>query len=137
MAKSSARQYLVKVAGIEGYFMTKSGGNISSDVSKVYDGGSLTPDLLTGPAEADNITVSRAYDPLRDAKLLAKLRKDVGRFTATVSVTPTDRNLAPLSKVPATVYSKATLIGLTEPDMDASSGDASTYELEFAVGSYA
>jgi hypothetical protein len=134
MAKSSARQFLVKVAGIDGYFMTKSGGSISADANKVYDGGSLVPDVLAGPAEADNVTVSRAYDPTRDATLLARLRRDVGRFTTTVSVTPTDRDLVAVGT--PVVYSNALLVGVTEPDSDASSGDAATYELEFAVGSF-
>lgn len=134
MGKSAQRQFLVKVAGIDGYFMSKSGGNVSSDTSKVYDGGSLTPDVLAGPAEAENITVSRAYDYTRDGELLRRLRKDVGRLSTTVSVTPTNRDLVPLGS--PTVYSEALLVGLTEPDYDASSGDAATYELEFAVGSY-
>ena len=134
MPKSSARQSLVKVAGIEGYFMTKSGGDVTADTNKVYDGGKLTPEVLAGPAEADNVTVSRAFDPVRDSVLLQQLRQQVGRWTTTVSVTPTDRDLIPVGK--PTVYSDAVLVGLVEPETDAGSGDAQTYELEFAVGSF-
>ena len=125
----------MKVSGIDGYFMTKSGGNIAADTSKVYDGGDLIPDVLAGPAEADNITVSRAYDSVRDGALLTRLRQQVGRFSSTISVTPTDRDLIPTAD--PTVYPDALLVGLTEPEFDASSGDAATYELEFAVGSFA
>lgn len=134
MPKSSQRQFLVKVSGIDGYFMTKSGGAITADTSRVYDGGSLTPDVIAGPAEAGNITVSRAYDQNRDAALLTRLRQKVGRFTATVSVTPTDRDLVANGR--PTTYARALLVGLTEPDFDASSGDAATFELEFAIGSF-
>ena len=44
MPKAAQRQFLVKVGKIPGYFATKSGGNVSADVNKVYDGGSLKPD---------------------------------------------------------------------------------------------
>lgn len=134
MPKSSQRQSLVKVSGIEDYFASKSGGNITADSSKVYDGGSPTPDVMTGPAEADNITVSRPYDLQRDEPVLRRLRKVVGTWVTTVSVTPTDKDLVAVGQ--PQVYSNAVLVGLTEPEVDASSGDAKTYELEFAVGSY-
>lgn len=134
MPKSSQRQSLVKVSGIEDYFASKSGGNITADSSKVYDGGQVTPDVMTGPAEADNITVSRPYDLARDEPVLRRLRKVVGTWTTTVSVTPTDKDL--IATAQPQVYANAVLVGLTEPEVDASSGDAKTYELEFAVGSY-
>lgn len=132
--KSAQRQFLVSVSGIPGYFMTKSGGNISADTNKVYDGGSLVPDVLAGPAEADNITVSRGYDPVRDGALLTRLRQMVGRYSATITVTPTDRDMVAVGE--PTVYPNALLVGLTEPESDASSGDASTYELEWAIGQF-
>lgn len=132
--KAAQRQFLVKVAGIEGFWATKSGGNVSSDASKVYDGGSLDPDVLSSPAEADDITVSRAFDPYRDGPILRDLRRRVGRFRATVSVTPTDEDLVAIDE--PTVYSDAVLTGVTEPDFDAASGDAATFELTFAVGSW-
>lgn len=134
MVKSSQRQFLVKVSGIEGHFMTKTGGNVSADTSKVYDGGSITPDVLAGPAEVENITVSRAFDPQRDGSILKSLRQKVGRFTATITVTPTDRDLVALGN--PVVYPNALLTGLSESDYDAASSDPATYELEFAIGSY-
>jgi hypothetical protein len=132
--KSSQRQFLVKVGGLDGYFASKSGGNISADTNKVYDGGSETPEVMAGPAEAENITVGRPYDLQRDEPMLRDLRKRVGKWTTTVSVTPTTRELV-ASGTPQ-VYSEALLVGLTEPETDASSGDAATLELEFAVGSF-
>jgi hypothetical protein len=132
--KASQRQFLVKVAGIEGYFMTKSGGNISADTSKVYDGGKIDPEVIASPAEADDVSVSRGFDPYRDGPILADLRRRVGRFRATVSATPTDEDLVAIGE--ATVYPEALLTGLNEPEHDASSGDAATFELTFAIGAW-
>lgn len=131
---SSARQFLVKVEGIEGYWSQKSGGNITSDASKAYDGGSLQPDIITAPPQAENITVMRNYKPSRDAALMSRLRQLVGSWSTTVSVTPTDAAMVAIA--PPTVYAGAVLVGLTEPESDASSGDASTFGLEFAVANY-
>lgn len=134
MTKSAQRQFLVKVSGIDGYFMTKSGGNISADTNKVYDGGSLVPDVLAGPAEAENVTVSRGFDTQRDNPIIARLRQQVGRLRATVSVTPTDADL--VAQGSPTVYPEALLVGLTEPEADASGSDSSVFELEWAIGSF-
>ncbi|AYQ99242.1 tail tube protein [Brevibacterium phage Cantare] len=135
MPKSSARMFLVGVGGIKGNFMTKSGGEITADANKVYDGGKLTPEVLAGPAEIGNITVTRAYDAKIDQAIINTMRKNVGIWETSISVTPTDRTLKAIGK--ATTYSQCLLVGLTEPEYDASSGDAVTYELEFAVGSVA
>lgn len=131
---SAQRQFLVKVAGIDGYFATKSGGNVSADTTKVYDGGDPTPYVLAAPAEAENITVSRPYDPLRDGDLMSRLRQRVGRATFTISVTPTDRDLVVIGR--PVVYPDALLVSVNEPDADAGSGDAATFELEFAIASF-
>lgn len=134
MAKSAQRQFLVKVAGIDGFFAGKSGGDISADTNKVYDGGSDVPDVLAGPAEADNITVTRSFDLQRDDPVLRQLRKRVGRWSTTVSITPTDRDLIAIGT--PQVYPEALLVGMTELEVDASSGDAAEFELEFAVGNF-
>lgn len=135
MAKMASRQHLVKVSGIPDYFATFSGGSVSADTNKVYDGGNLVPEVLSGPAEADNITVGRPFDLNRDPQIIASLRRQVGTYTATISVQPTDRNLNAVGK--PRVFPNALLVSITEPDYDATSGDAAQIELEFAVGSYA
>jgi len=132
MAASSQRMYLVTVAGISGTFQTKSGGDTTSDVTKNYNGGATTPELLASPAETDNITVSRAYDHDRDYQAHKNARAKVGRWRTTISVTPTDADLNSRGK--ATQYPNALLVRVSEPDVDSSSGDASMFELEFAVG---
>lgn len=133
--KSAQRQFLVKVAGIEGYMANKSGGNITAGTSKVYDGGNLVPDVMSSPAEVDNVTCSRAFDLVRDEATVTLLRARVGRWRTTVSVTPTDEDLVAVGK--PVVYANALLVGFTELEVDASGGDAATYELEFAVSNVA
>lgn len=129
--KSAQRQYIVTVSGISGTFAQKSGGDISADAAKIYDGGSLTPDVLAGPAEVGNITVTRSVEHARDAATLKTLRSKVGQYEATITVTPTDANLVTLGS--PVIYPKALLIGFTELEADASSGEAATYSLEFLV----
>lgn len=132
--KAAQRQFLVKVSGIDGYFTTKSGGNVSAETNKHYDGGSLKPDVIASPAEAENITCGRAYDSTRDPALLKRLRQQVGRLRTTVSVTPTNEDLVAIAE--PVVYSDAILVGLTEPDVDAGGADVATWEVEFAIGDY-
>lgn len=130
MPKSAQRQFLVKVAGIDGYFATKTGGEVEGEVSTVYDGGSLKPDKLGAPAVPGEVIVSRPYDAERDAPLAKELRGKVNRWYTTVTVQPTDADLVALS-VPPTVYVNALLRRVSDPDADASSGDAAVLELAF------
>jgi hypothetical protein len=133
--KSAQRQFLVKVSGIDGYFANKTGGNVTAGTTKVYDGGNLVPDVMSSPSEVDNITVSRAFDLIRDEAIVTLLRTQVGRWRTTISVTPTNEDLMATGK--PVVYADALLVGFTELEVDASGGDAATYELEFAVSSVA
>lgn len=132
--KSANRQFLVKVEGIDGYFATKSGGEVTADSNKVWDGGSLVPDVLTSPAEVGDVTCSRPYDRSRDQPVLDRLILQVGIWRTTVSVTPTDGSLNVMPGTKPRVYSNAALTGVREVEPDASSGDASDLELTFSVG---
>ena len=130
-APAAQRQALVRVSGIERFWASKSGGEYSSDTTKVWDGGLLTPEVLAGPADISNITVSRPYRPNNDQAIRRSLAKKVGRWRTTVSVQETDANLTPIGR-PIT-YANALLVRCTAPDADASSGDTAVWELEFAV----
>lgn len=136
MAFISQRQFTVTVDGITGVFMTKSGGGITSDATKIYSGGSEVPSIITGVPEIENITIGRAYDQGRDDAMLSTLRKQVGRFTTTITVQETDADYK-TGTLKKAVYSNCKLVGITEPDYDSSSGDAAMVELEFAVSSVA
>lgn len=132
--KAAQRQFLVKVDGILGYFAQKSGGEVTSDATKVWDGGATKPDVIAAPAEAGDVTVTRPYDPERDQEILNSLLTMVGQWYTTVSIQPTEGDMR-AARVKPRVYANALLIGVREPETDASSGDAADFELTFAVGS--
>lgn len=132
--KSAQRQFLVTVDGISGAFASKSGGEVTSDATKVFDGGETKPDVIAAPAEVGDITVARPFDPLRDQEILNRLVQLVGQWRTTISSQPLEANMV-ASRVKPRVYPDALLIGVREPESDASSGDAADYELTFAVGS--
>lgn len=135
MASAAQRQFLVSVAGVSGLFATKSGGATTAEVTRVYNGGKLTPELLASPAQTEDLTIGRPWDPDRDAPVLARLRPLVGRHRTTVSVQPTDVDLVAVGR--PTVYANALLIGVNDPEADADSGDAARLELTWAVESVA
>jgi len=116
------------------YFTTVSGGEISAAVEKIYDGGNIHPEVLCAPSEIGDITVSRyATDDTDDHNLLQNVRQLVGRAYYDITVFTLNCDLA----VPGSerVYPKALLVGLTEPDGDASSGAPATYSLTFSISS--
>lgn len=131
--KAAQRQFVVTVDGIDTPFAQKSGAEVTSDATKVYDGGSVTPDVIAAPPEVGDLTLTRPYDPLRDQELLTTLITRVGQWRTTVSVQPTEGDMR-AARVKPRVYPGALLIGVREPEVDASSGDAADYELTFAVG---
>ena len=131
MTKMAQRQSLVTIEGLPGKWASKTGGNVSVDTTPVWDGGTERPEILASPQSAENVTVSRPFDIERDLPELARLRRLVGRLTATITVQPTDADLFPIGD--ATVYPDALLVTLNEPEYDAASGDAQMIELEFAI----
>jgi hypothetical protein len=134
--KAAQRQFLNKVDGIDGYFAAKSGGEVTSDANKVWDGGQKKPDIVASPAETGDVVLTRPYDPAQHQDLLNRLVNMVGEWFTTISISPTETNLT-AAKVKPRVYPNALLIGVREPESDASSGDAADFELTFAVGSAA
>lgn len=131
--KAAKRQFLVTVEGIAQPWMTKTGGDKTAGTNKVYDGGSLIPQVIAGPAEVGDITVTKAYDPEQDQDLVTRLLAQVGQWSTTVSVASLLPDMS-AAKVKPRVYS-GMLTGVKEPETDAGAGDASTIELTFAISS--
>ena len=143
MAKATQRQIVAQIEPSDniighatgpvfsGYFATVSGGEISAAVEKVYDGNSTFPEVLCAPSEIGDITVSRFYDPDLDETRLNRLRQLVGMAYYDLEVYTLNCEL----KEPGSerVYAKSLLVGLTEPDGDASSGAPASYSLTFSV----
>lgn len=134
MSKMAQRQSQVSIEGIAGLWATKTGGDVSSDVTPVWDGGTDHPDQLASPPTAGNVTVSRPVDDERDLTEMKRLRKLVGRFTATITVQPTNGDGFPIGE--PTVYPDALLVTMSEPEYDAAGGDAQVFELEWAISQF-
>lgn len=113
------------------YFAQVSGGEITASVEKVYDGGQQFPEVLTAPAEIGDITLTRHYDPDRDGAALKVLRQMVGRVHYNVEVFDLDCDLRVFGT--ERVYSNALLVGLSEPEGDASSGAPTTFSMTFSI----
>lgn len=131
MAKSTKRNFLVTVVGIAGTWRSSSGGNLTATVTKDFDGGAKRPDILGGPPEADDLEITRTFDPVRDLPLLVKLRGQVGRGLYTVSKQATDANFVKVGK-PMT-FPKSMLIGVSVPDSDSNSSDVAEFTLRFST----
>lgn len=132
--KAAQRQFLWTVNGITGTFAQKSGGEVTSDATKVWDGGATEADVIAAPPEVGDVTLTRPFDPERDQVVLDRLIGLVGQFRTTVSGQPLGSDMRVARGVKPRVYPEALLTGVREPEHDASSGDAADYELTFAVG---
>jgi len=115
---------------LTGFFAQISGGEITAAVEKIYVGGEKFPEVLCAPSEVGDVTLTRHYSS-DERTILKDLRKVVGRAYYEVKVYDTDCDLK--NNQSERVYSKALLVGLTEPDGDSSSGAPATFALTFAV----
>lgn len=115
------------------YFAQVSGGEITASVEKIYVGGKLFPEVLCAPSEIGDITLTRHYDRDVDGGFLQSLRQMVGRAYYDILIEELNCEV----KVPTGTrkYSQCLLVGLTEPEGDASSGAPATYSLTFSVSS--
>tara|TARA_Y100000758_G_C16042440_1_gene418709 strand:- start:301 stop:744 length:444 start_codon:yes stop_codon:yes gene_type:complete len=147
MAKLSQRQIVAKIApgGIGvveepefvDYWSSVTGGEITAAVEKVYDGGQKFPDTLCASAEVGDITVTRNYDPVKDGSSIATVRHLVGQAYYNVNIFELNCDLVVPDSSIARVYTNALLVGLTEPDGDASSGAPATFSMTFSIGKLA
>ena len=114
------------------YFTQVAGGEITASVEKVYHGGDLFSETLCAPAEIGDITLT-GYVSSDNAFLgkIQQLRQSVGRVRYDIDVHIYDCDIA----IPGAdrQYTKALLVGLTEPDGDSSSGTPATFTLTFSV----
>lgn len=130
MTKATKRQFKVSISGIPGYWRSLSGGGASAEYSRDYSGGSNVGTILAGPAEHEDMTLVRTFDPNSDPAWVNKLKKKVGRSYHKISKQATDVNFTKVGK-PETYYN-CVLVGLTLPETDSSSADAAEITLVFA-----
>ena len=129
--KITKNKYLVTIEGIPGTWRAFSGAGGTASVTKDYDGGSDRADLLAGPAEWDDIEVTRTVAPTRDDVWIKQLRKLLGRGRFNITKQATDANWTKVGK--PTTYPDCLLNGLQEPESDAASSDAAEITLTFAT----
>jgi hypothetical protein len=145
VAKVAQRQVVAKITPksvgghetgptINDYFSQVSGGEITASVEKVYVGGQQFPEVLCAPAEIGDITITRHWDQ-GDHATLQSLRQLVGRTYYDISIVTLDCDL----QVPGSErnYPQGLLVGVTEPEGDASSGAPATYALTFSISTIA
>ena len=115
---------------LSGFFAQVSGGEITASVEKIYTGGNPFPETLCAPSEVGDITLTKHYDiDLRTT--LNSLRTKVGRAYYEIKIYDTDCDLK--NSQSERVYPAALLVGLSEPEGDASSGAPATFALTFAI----
>ena len=117
-----------------GYFAQVSGGEITASVEKVFEGKQKFPETLCAPAEIGDVTLTRHYDPDRDGALVAGLRGRVGTAYYNITIEETDCDLVVSDSTNNRIFTEALVVGLTEPDGDASSGAPATFSITLAIG---
>lgn len=115
---------------LSGFFAQISGGEITAAVEKIYIGGQSFPEVLCAPSEVGDITLTKHYDESLRTVFNAA-RPIVGRAYYDIKVYDTDCDLKNLQS--ERVYAGALLVGLSEPEGDASSGAPATVALTFAI----
>ena len=115
---------------LSGYFAQVSGGEITASVEKIYTGGNPFPETLCAPSEVGDITLTKHYDVTLSGAL-KDLRLVVGRAYYEIRIFDTDCDLKNYQS--ERLYAKALLVGLSEPEGDASSGAPATFALTFAI----
>lgn len=114
------------------YFTQISGGEVTASVEKVYSGGKHQPEVLCAPAEIGDITITGNFETDGSVYTNIKgLRDLVGRVYYKIDVFVLDCGLKMVDT--QRTYNNALLVGLTEPEGDASSGAPTTFALTFAV----
>lgn len=129
----SESQWLIQVSGIPGTFQTKTGGDVSVEHQKEFDGGSLVPTISQGKPMLADLTVGRSYQVPRDQQLAAQLEdrlKSGRRFEAAITCTPLDEAQVPCGT--AKTF-QGTLQKVTSPEGNANSATKSRFELTFTV----
>lgn len=115
---------------LSGYFAQISGGEITAAVEKIYVGGEKFPEVLCAPSEVGDVTLTRHYSST-ERTILKTIRTQVGRSYYEIKIYDTNCDL--IDQQSERIYSKALLVGLTEPDGDSSSGAPATFALTFAI----
>ena len=134
VTKASQRHSLVTIQGIPLIWRSMSGGGVSGDYTRDYDGGSDVADFIPGYAEAEDIEVTCTVAPLRDKEWMDRVKAQVLKGRYTITRQWTDANWDPVGQ-PET-YPNCLLIGYNNPEVSASA-DPAEFTLTFATNGQA
>jgi len=133
VAPTKENRFLVTVSRItgghadRGVFDSFDGGEVAGEADQYHAGGEARPTSDVSPAEAAEFTVSRGYEPARDAPLERLMRTEIG-YEYSVGVQPT-RNGVPIQGT-LTTY-RARLVAVTPPSHDSMGRDWARFVLRF------
>lgn len=127
---AAQRQFQVKVSGIDGLWAKMTGGESTSETTKVHNGGELTPVVLTAPPQHSDVVVTRPYSAARDEPLLARLLPLVGQAKHTITRQPTNKNMV---RTGQPRHYHGLLTGAAGPDVDSGGSSEATITLTFSI----
>ena len=113
------------------YFVQKSGGDTSAEVTKIKDGGNVNAEILMQESSTSDIVLTGLYRPVDHDGILRLLRAAVGTKTATVKRIDCDANKVPVSVVEQ--WGGCLLTSVKMPEHDSNSSTEARFELSFAV----
>lgn len=123
----------VSVSSMPGPWATISGQEVEATTSKLRPGAGEPKQALRGlSVEFSDITVTRLFEPERDAKLLADLHTNPGAFdgtTVTELFLDTDGNAIPGAQV---VHRGCVVASFSQPEGDANGTDAGYLSVTFS-----
>jgi hypothetical protein len=121
--KSNQDSFRVEVAGLPGTWSRHTSPESTVEGRKDYDGGARTPDVITSSkVNTGDVVVSRNYRVDRDGPMVAQLRRSLGAFRTSVSVTPLDPE--GVRSGPAEVFN-GVVTSVKAPDSDANAANQS------------
>jgi hypothetical protein len=127
--KTSQRQHLTTVSGVEGTWAELSGGKPSKETSDAWDGGADQPEILFGSKRYSDITVTRPFKRTRDFTIARNLDRQIGRAFS-IRRMWTDEDLIATGQRDLW---HGFLTAVNDPDNDARSAETATFSLVFRV----
>lgn len=112
-----------------GVFDSFSGGRVSGEARVYHAGGMAPPTSEVSPAEAENITISRGYNP-SDAPLVKWLRERIG-YDAVVAAQALDHTRTAVRDGLTTYTTR--IVSVSAPEHDSMGRDWNRFEVELVV----
>lgn len=106
------------------------GGDVGSESTKYRPGGLGGEVSLGGPQTSENITLRRAFDPVRDGALYSTLRARRGKGSVVVTQQPLDRDG---NATGSPIVDSGTVERVGRPQHDSNANGVAMIEVEISV----